>query len=168
MAIVSIEFAKGIPLEGFNRNNFDYQAHLGRRQFRRGLIIAKSLRAGSHPDLMPRSLKRFMRGFKLPVLVHPDGTATIAMRKEIGGNFDAPIVIESNPSSDHPFKWLPAGEAGLYAIVGMPQQTGCIPLAEYMDTGVILRSILMHCPGNSPKKDLQLTSPDQITDILNN
>jgi hypothetical protein len=171
MALHSIEYSRPIPLEQFFDPNAPVIDH--GKYFRRGWIIAKTLGVGVHEDILPASCKRFAPDLRMPVLVNPDGTALVAIRKELGIIAPKGRVFEASGGNNRLVitELISEEDRDLYTFFGIPAATPTLPYfaIEPGLRGTWLNrcyGMLIHKPGRSPQDNIPLPTIGDLSRAL--
>jgi hypothetical protein len=169
MAIITIEYRLGIPVEDFSSadptQGFIDQVH-------GGVIIGRTLGIGRNGNIMPQAMRAKYSGIRMPILVDGDGTALLALRKgpegPVANVVEAVTLRDGEVQAD---EFLAPGERGLYRLIGMPAQTEIMPFAMEVTTehGLVPKcyGAVMYKPGPSPRFTITHRTPADISRALN-
>lgn len=161
MAIHTIEYFKPMPMEAALNTS---SGAVLQRYFKKGWCEGRILGVGVHNNLLPKGYQRIFRDIIMPGQVHADGTATVAIRRElehlVGGRRGRFIDLDA----EDPLNEAIAGDRGVYRIIGIPETSHGFNFTSLRVEGgkMVCHGLLFFREGPSPEQDIKLRTLNEM------
>lgn len=128
---------------------------------------------GKHEDILS-SIHAFAKvGIKLPVLVYPDGTALLVLKRELDvlmppEQVSLPLLVDTRKREAEEI--IPKRDSGLYRTFGMPAQVRTFPFSKldmrHGSPKSLCYGLVIYRDEFSPREDSGLKTVEEIHEAL--